>query len=151
MCDTQKVERDSRCIRCRRRTLKHAGSACVLFGTDQGLAEKRNGFGVSAEFDQTLSGTNRAEVITFCFCGIRTRCRAAQVSRSQKRPRAGKSRVVYGRSIQCCDCSIKIVLRECDLSEVEERQRIFRIQFDDLVKTLLSIGDLARLVLRDST
>src|SRR5215212_2495515 len=122
MRDTQKVERDSRCIRCCCRTLKHTSSARVLFGTDQSLAEKRDRFGVCAEFDQTLSGTNGAEVITFCFCGIRTRCGAAEISGCQKRPRAGKSRVVYRRPIQCCDCSVKIVLRECDLSEVEERQ-----------------------------
>src|SRR5215212_5777907 len=151
MRDTQKVERDSRCIWCCCRTLKRASSTRVLFGTDQSLAEKRDRFGVSAEFDQTLSGTNRAEVITFCFCGIRTRCRAAEISRCQKRPRAGKSRVVYRRSIQGCDCSVKIVLREGYLSEVEERQRIFWIQFDHLVKALLGISGLARLVLRDST
>src|SRR3712207_7673082 len=40
-----------------------------------------------------------------------------------------------------------VILRERDLREIKERQRILRIELDDLIETLFCVRCLARLVL----
>src|SRR5687767_2169189 len=147
----EKIKRYAGCVRAGGCAFERGSGARILFRSDQRLAEEGHGFRVSSEFNKTFTSAHGVQIIRFGLRGIRAHCRTTEIYRRQQGPRTRQARIIYSRPIERRNRTVDIVLRERDLGEVKERQRVLRIKLHDRVETLLGISRLSGFVFGDAT